>query len=150
MFLFYAKNRLIVLFAVFSSLYLLVQFTQPTCDETSCTTSEVCHFLTNLRIDYLCHKFGQGSWGVELTRGTCRLHFFEDCLVYLTESMTFLIVTKVQTVNHIQHLTKLNAIFHILIGILKCGLYNRLTDRGSWCYLYVFEFHKQCVVDKRK
>ena len=56
--------------------------------------------------------------------------------------MTFLIVTKVQTVNHIQHLTKLNSIFHILIGILKCGLYNRLTDRGSWCYLYVFEFHK--------
>jgi len=64
--------------------------------------------------------------------------------------MTFLIVTKVQTVNHIQHLAELNAIFHILVGILKSCLYYCLTNWGIRCNLYVFEFNKQGVVDKRK
>ncbi len=150
LFLLDAKHGLVILLAVFSSLYLLVQFTQPTCDESSCTTGKVCHFLANLRIYYLCHKLGQGSWCVELAGGTCRLHFFEDCLVYLTESMTFLIVTKVQTVNHIQHLAKLNAILHILVGIVKGCLYYRLADRCIRCYFYAFEFNKEGVIDKRK
>ena len=59
---------------VFCCLDFLIKGFQPTGNEATCTTSEVCHFFADLRIDDFCHEISQGSRSIKLTSRTSRLH----------------------------------------------------------------------------
>ena len=67
----YAVDRIAVFRGVGGAAHLFLQLFEPACDKAARATGKVCHLLANLRIDYLCHKFCQGSWSVELTRRAC-------------------------------------------------------------------------------
>ena len=124
-------DRLRVGFLVLGSGDLFIKCIEPAGDEATRTTSEVSHLFTHLRINNLGHEVGQSTRCIELTCRACRLHFFQDGLVYFTKGVALLVITQIQLVNDIDYLTKQHAILHVLIGIFK-GCTHDCTAHGRF------------------
>ena len=53
--------------------YLFGELSQPRSDKSTGATGEVCHFFAQLRLYHQCHKLGDCSRRIKLTRRTGRL-----------------------------------------------------------------------------
>ena len=75
--------------------------------------------------------------------------------------MAFLYVIKFDFINHINDLTEINTVFHIVVGIFKGRFHDRFLDRSVRCnlnaliengialfYIVAFQHREQGIVDK--
>ena len=75
--------------------------------------------------------------------------------------MAFLYVIKFDFINHINDLTEINTVFHIVVGIFKGRFHDRFLDRSVRCnldtlidnripffYIIAFQHREQGVVDE--
>ena len=85
--------------------------------------------LAYLRIDHLRHKISDCARSVELTGGTGALQFLQDGFVYLPESMALFVVAEIEFIYYVYDLPEKNAVFHIVVGILKGSSDDRLLYR---------------------
>ena len=59
----------------------------------------------------------------------------QNLLIDKTESMAFLDIIKLNLINDINHLPEINAVLHIVVGILKGGLDNGFLNWSIGCHL---------------
>ena len=141
--------------------YLLGELSQPRSDKSAGATGEVCHFFAQLRLYHQCHKLGDCSRRIKLTGRTGRLQLPQNLLIDKTESMAFLHIVKLNLVNDINDLTKINAVLHIVVGVLEGGLDNGFLNWSIGCHLdtlienritifhiIAFQHREQNVVDE--
>lgn len=75
--------------------------------------------------------------------------------------MAFLYVIKFDFINHINDLTEINAVFHIVVGVFKgrfhdgfldqrirCNLDALIENRVDFFYIIAFQHREQSVVDE--
>lgn len=72
-----------------------------------------------LRLYHLCHELCDCSRRDKLTGGTGRLQLSQDFFINKAESMAFLDIVKFDFINHINDLTEINTVLHIVVGVLK-------------------------------
>ena len=154
-------NAVIQLLLSRSVRYLLGELSQPRGDKSTGAAGEVCHLFAQLRLYHQCHKLGDGSRRVEFTGGTGRLQLPQNLLIDKTKGMAFLHIVKLDLVNDINDLTKINAVFHIVVGILEGGFDNGFLNGSIRCHLdplienritifhiIAFQHREQNVVDE--
>ena len=154
-------NTVIQLLLSGSVRHLFGELPQPRGNEATCTASKVCHFFTKLWLYHLRHKLRNGSRRVKLAGGTGGLQLPQNLLIDKTESMAFLDIIKLNLINDINHLTEINAVFHIVVGILKGGFHDCFLNRRIRCnldslidnllalfYIVAFQHGKQGIIDK--
>ena len=117
-------NAVVKLLLICGVPYLLGELSQPRSDESTGATGEVRHFFAQLRLYHQCHKLGDCSRCIKLTGRTGRLQFPQNLLIDKAKSMAFLHIVKLNLVNDINDLTKINAVLHIVVGIFEGGLDN--------------------------
>ena len=156
-------NAVIKLLLSRSVRYLLGELSQPRSDKSTGAAGEVCHLFAQLRLYHQCHKLGDCSRRVEFTGGTGRLQLPQNLLIDKTKGMAFLHIVKLDLVNDINDLTKINAVFHIVVGILEGGFDNGFLNGSIRCHLdplienritifhiIAFQHREQGIVDKIK
>ena len=118
--------------AVFRRLDLALQFLKPARDEAAGAAGEVRHLLADLGLDHLRHEVGDGAGRVELAGGARALQFLQDGLVDFPEGVAFLVVGKVEAVDHVHDLAEEDAVLHVVVGVREGRLHDGLADgRGG-------------------
>ena len=141
--------------------YLPRELPQPRSDKSTGATGEVCHLFAQLRLYHQCHKLGDCSRRVKLTGRTGRLQLPQNLLIDKAKSVAFLHIVKCDLVNDINDLTKINAVLHIVVGVLKGGFDNGFLNWRIGCHLdplienripvlhiIAFQHREQNVVDE--
>ena len=141
--------------------YLPRELPQPRSDKSTGAAGEVCHLFAQLRLYHQCHKLGDGSRRIKLTGRTGRLQLPQNLLIDKAKSVAFLHIVKCNLVNDINDLTKINAVLHIVVGVLKGGFDNGFLNWRIGCHLdplienhipvlhiIAFQHREQNVVDE--
>ena len=134
--------------SILGGLDLLLQFFQPADDKATGAAGKICHRFSDLGLDHLRHKVGDGAGRIELTGGTCALQLLQNGLVNLPEGVAFLVVAEVELVDHVDDLPQQHAVLHVVVGIGKGGLHDCLFDGSGCVHRQIFQCREQLVVDK--
>ena len=154
-------NAVIKLLLICGVPYLLGELSQPRSDESTGATGEVCHLFAQLRLYHQCHKLGDCSRRIKLTGRTGRLQLPQNLLIDKAKSMAFLHIVKLNLVNDINDLAEINAVLHIVVGVLEGGLDNGFLNGGirghldsfvenriTIFYIVALQHREQNVVDE--
>ena len=115
--------------------YLLGELSQPRSDKSTGSAGKICHLFAQLGLYHQCHKLGDCSRRVKLTGRTSRLQFPQNLLIDKAKGVAFLHIVKLDLVNDINDLTKINAVLHIVVGVLEGGLDNGFLNWSIGCHL---------------
>ena len=123
-----------------------MQFLEPTGDKATRATGKVRHRLADLRPDHLRHEIRHRARRVEFTSRTSALQLLEDRFINLAKGMAFLIVAKVDIIDHVDDLTQQHTVLHVVVGVGKGCLHNRLFDRRGGVYRQLLERREERIV----
>ena len=106
-----------------------LQLFQPAGEKAARAAGEIRHLLADLRADHFRHEFGHGARRVEFAGGSRALQFFEDGFVDFAEGVALFVVAEIQFIDDVDDLPQEDTVLHVVVGVRKRALHNRLPDR---------------------
>ncbi|MNT60232.1 hypothetical protein D3C72_1978000 [compost metagenome] len=94
---------------------------------TSRSAGRIQYFFAQLRVNHFGNKRGNGTRGIKFTALSRTLQSFQDAFVQFSKSVTVFCHVKIHLVQLVQHLTNVDAAFHVVVISFKYFTYNQRT-----------------------